>query len=85
MAASLGDNPLSLHKKTFSPTIIASSTTIPRTRINVNNDNILIERSTAGIKRKPPINDIGIPSETQNASFGLRNIAKINTTSTKPK
>ena len=31
------------------------------------------------------MNDIGIPSETQNASFGLRNIAKTNTTKTKPK
>ena len=83
-AASLGSIPLSLNNAIFSPTTTASSTTMPRTRINVNKDNILIERSRGDINQNPPINDIGIPSETQNANFGFKNIANTTTTNNKP-
>ena len=63
---------------------IASSTTIPRTRINVNKDNILIETPNTGISQNPPIKEIGIPNETQKASFGFKNSARTRTTSNSP-
>ena len=52
--------------------------------MNVNSDNILIERSKAGMNQKPPIKDIGIPRETQNANLGFRKIAKTRTTRKRP-
>jgi len=58
--------------------------TIPKTKINVKSDNIFIETSPKGINQNPPINEMGIPSETQKANFGLRNNAKIKTTSNNP-
>ena len=84
-AASIPFNPLSLHKKTFSPTIIASSTTIPNTKIKVNRDNMLIETSKIGINQKPPMKEIGIPNDTQKANFGFKKIARIITTRNSPK
>ena len=62
----------------------ASSTTIPSTRINVKRDNKLIETSKYGNIINAPINEIGIPSETQNASLGLRNKANITNTRNRP-
>ena len=46
---------------------------------------MLIDRSAAGIKRNPPIKDIGIPRDTQKASLGFKKIAKTNTTKVKPR
>ena len=46
---------------------------------------MLIDTSKIGINQKPPIKDIGIPNETQNASFGLRKIARMITTRSSPK
>ncbi len=62
--------------KTFSPTMIASSTTIPRTTININVDNTFIVTPSIGSKIKAPPNEIGIPIATQNATDGLKNIVK---------
>ena len=53
--------------------------------MNVNSDNILMERSAAGIKRNPPINDIGIPNETQKASLGFKKMANTKTTKVRPR
>ena len=75
IAASFELIPLSLKRAIFSPTTTASSTTIPNTNMKVNSDNILMERPKSGISQKPPMNEIGIPKETQNANFGLKNNA----------
>ena len=83
-AASTEFIPRSLNSAIFSPTTIASSTTIPKTRINVNNDNILMDRSKGPNNQKPPMNEIGIPRETQKASLGFKNNAKTMITSMSP-
>ena len=64
---------------------MASSTTIPNTKMKVNKDNILIETSKIGINQKPPMKEIGIPKETQKANFGFKKIARIKTTRKRPK
>ena len=83
-AASSGSIPLSLNNAIFSPTTIASSTTIPKTRIKVKSDNMLMERLNGANNQKPPIKEIGIPRETQNANFGLRKSAKTKITKKRP-
>ena len=84
-AASILDKPLSFQIKMFSPTIIASSTTIPRTKMNTNRESILMETSALGRSQNPPIKEMGIPKETQKASFGFRKMAKTITTRVKPR
>ena len=49
-----------------------------------NSDSKLIETSRYGSINNAPINEIGIPSDTQNANFGLRNMASINKTRIRP-
>ena len=43
--------------------------------MKVNNDSIFIDNPNSGMSQNPPINEIGIPKETQNANFGLKNNA----------
>ena len=83
-AASTGSIPRSLKSAIFSPTTIASSTTIPKTKIKVNNDNMLIDMSNGPNNQKPPIKEIGIPKETQKANFGFKNNAKTMITNISP-
>ena len=83
-AASTEFIPRSLNNAIFSPTTIASSTTIPSTKMKVNNDNILIERSRGPNNQKPPMKEIGIPRETQNANLGFKNNARTIITSIRP-
>ena len=73
-----------MNKAIFSPTIIASSTTIPNTKINVNRESILIERFNGANSQNPPMKEIGIPKETQNANFGFKNKANTIMTSMRP-
>ena len=82
-AASTEFMPRSLNRAIFSPTTIASSTTIPKTRMNVNSDNIFMDKFNGPNSQNPPMNEIGIPSETQ-ANFGFKNNANTKITSMSP-
>ena len=68
----------------FSPTTMASSTTIPNTKIKVKRESIFIDTSTIGINIKPPRKEIGIPKETQPARFVLRKRARTIITKARP-
>ena len=70
--------------KTFSPTIIASSTTIPNTTININADKTFTVTPICGSIIRAPPKEIGIPIATQNATEGLRNMVNKNNTKTIP-
>ena len=83
-AASTEFIPRSLNRAIFSPTTIASSTTIPKTRMNVNSDNIFMDKSNGPNSQNPPMNEIGIPSETQKANFGFKNNANTKITRMSP-
>ena len=63
---------------------MASSTTIPRTKIKVNSESILIETSKKGKNQIAPKNDIGIPNDIQKASLGLINKDSTNITNKRP-
>ena len=52
----------------FSPTTTASSTTIPITMISANSDTMLMFTPRYGNSRKAPMNEMGTPIATQNAS-----------------
>ena len=52
--------------------------------MKVNNDNMLIDRSNGPNNQKPPIKEIGMPSETQKANFGFKNNANTRITSMSP-
>ena len=69
---------------TFSPTIIASSTTIPSARMNANRESMLIEASRPGISSSAPRNDIGMPSITHMASLICRNSPRMINIRTRP-
>ena len=69
----------------FSPTTIASSTTIPSATINANIEIMLIVTSIDGRNRKQPMNEIGIPIVTQNASLNSRNSPNITMTRASPR
>ena len=84
-AASDLPSPRCLNMKIFSPTIIASSTTIPKTKIKVNREIMLMDTSNNGNNQKPPMNDIGIPSDIQPANFGFRNNANTKITKDNPR
>ena len=68
----------------FSPTTIASSTTMPSTRMNANSDIMLIETSNTGISAIEPRKDTGMPSVTHSASRRRRNSASTTNTIAKP-
>ena len=68
----------------FSPTIIASSTTIPSTTTKANNDMTLIETSRPGIIASAPRNEIGIPRLTHTASRSSKNKARTRKTRRNP-
>ena len=68
----------------FSPTTIASSTTIPRTKIKANNEIMFILVSKIGINIMPPAKLIGIPIIIQNAKSILKNIASVINTKSSP-
>ena len=68
----------------FSPTTIASSTTIPRTRMNEYTVTILSDVPCSGMRAIAPKNVTGIPSVTQKASRGRKNSAKTTKTSSRP-
>ncbi len=70
--------------KTFSPTIIASSTTIPNTTININADKTFTVTPIFGRIIRAPPKEIGIPIDTQNATDGLKNMVNKNKTRTIP-
>ena len=61
-------SPASRSVMMFSPTTTASSTTIPMTMINANSDTMLMFTPRYGSSRKAPMNEIGTPIATQNAS-----------------
>ena len=67
---------LILLRNTFSPTIIASSTTIPSTTINIKVDKTFIVTPNSGSNNNAPPKDMGIPMATQKATEGLKNIVK---------
>ena len=75
---------LSVAVWTLSPMIIASSTTIPSTRIKPKMLNTLTEPPTAGISANAPRKAIGIPNITQNASCNRRKIPSTTSTNTTP-
>ena len=68
----------------FSPTTMASSTTIPSTRTNANSEIMLTETPKAGISAMAPRNESGIPRLTQKASRSSRKSASATNTSTNP-
>ena len=70
--------------KTFSPTMIASSTTIPKTTINIKVDNTLIVTPSIGSKISAPPKEMGIPIATQKATEGRKNIVRSIRTKTIP-
>ena len=69
---------------TLSPMMMASSTTIPSTRMNPKRLSKLREPSTKGKRANAPRNAIGIPSITQKANCNLRNMPSITSTNTIP-
>ena len=76
--------PISWCEKIFSPTTIASSTTIPSTRINANRDIIFIVVSSEGIAINAPAKLIGIPIIIQKDKSIRKNSAKVKKTSPSP-
>ena len=70
--------------KILSPTTIASSTTIPRTRMNENSEIMLTDTPSIGIIAIAPRNDIGMPIDTQIASRNRRKSASTAKTRNSP-
>ena len=86
IAASAPSRPFSFSEWIFSPTIIASSTTIPMTRRNAKSDITFNDTSFDGRKINVPANAVKIPTAHQNATIGLKNIIRtINTKNNPPK
>ena len=77
IAASIGLSPFLRYSYTFSPTTMASSTTIPSTTRNPNMEIMLILTPTSGRKMIPPIKEIVIPIMTQKARRYSRNRVKM--------
>ncbi len=76
--------PRCMWPKAFSPTTMASSTTMPSVMIRAKSVIMLIDRSSPGISRKAPMKEMGMPRDTQNDSRGSRNRARMMMTSTPP-
>ncbi len=85
IAAWLLDFPISICRKTFSVTIIASSTSIPITRMIPNIVIMLIVTSTRDMIMIATKNANGIPSAVRNASLTFKNIGKRHMTNANPK
>ena len=56
---------------------MASSTTIPKTKINVKRDNIFIDTSKIGINQNPPIKDIEFPMKPKKLILVLKIMPKL--------
>ena len=78
---------LSISEYADSPMIMASSTTIPSTRINANRLSMLIDTPTisSGITNKVPRKQTGKPTMTQNASLIFKNKESTKKTRSAPK
>ena len=68
----------------FSPTTMASSTTMPSTTMKAKREIRLIVTSKVGISRMAPRKETGIPRATQPASLRRRKRARTRNTSTNP-
>ena len=68
----------------LSPTMTASSTTMPSTRMNAKSDTALSETSSVGISAIAPRNEIGMPRLTQKATRSSRKSASTTRTSANP-
>ena len=68
----------------FSPTMMASSTTMPSTRRNAKLETMFVDTPSPGINAIAPRNAIGIPRLTQRASRISRNNVSTTRTSTRP-
>ncbi len=84
MAASIGFMPACVFANACSPTIIASSTTMPRVMMNANSVTMLIDNPSEPNSKNAPRNDAGMPNATQNARRISRNNARIKSTSPSP-
>ena len=69
----------------FSPTTIASSTTIPMARMKAKSDIRLIDTPSADITAKVPTKDTAIPTATQKASRISRKSVSASSTSASPR
>ena len=83
-AAFKGGKPSSCLRNIFSPMMMASSTTIPRTIMKAKREIMLMETSKLGKIASPVKKDIGIPSVTQKANRTLRNNPRRTITSVRP-
>ena len=84
VAALKGGSPSSCLRNIFSPMIMASSTTIPRTMIKAKSDIMFMDTSRCGRIASPVRNDIGMPRVTQKASRMSRKRARRTNTSPRP-
>ena len=78
---------LSISEYADSPIMMASSTTIPSTRINANRESMLIDTPiiSSGITNSVPRKHTGRPTITQNASLIFKNNDSTKNTSNAPK
>jgi len=83
-AAASGDRVLPRSCMMFSPTTIASSTTMPRTSKNTNSEIMFKETPVNGRTAMAPRNATGMPTATQMASLNCKNRASISRTMTPP-
>ncbi len=67
MAAARGVMPRCRYSKTFSPTTMASSTTMPSTTRKANIEIMLMLTPTSGNSARPPTNETTMPIITQKA------------------
>ena len=76
--------PSSRWAKTFSPTTMASSTTMPRARMKAKRVIMLMVTPSDGTTSMAPRNEIGMPIMTQKASRALSRVPRTRSTSTRP-
>ncbi len=79
-----GSSPSSYLRNTFSPTTMASSTTMPNTIIKANREIMFMDTSNLGKSISPAMKEMGIPRVTQKASRTLRNSPRRMLTRTRP-
>jgi hypothetical protein len=85
MEASKGSPVPSCSAYTFSPTTMASSTTMPMERMKPKRDRRLIDTSRYCMRMNVPVNDKKMPTEVQKASRGARKRVSVRTTRNSPK
>ena len=68
----------------LSPTMIASSTTIPSTRMKANSESMFIDMPSSGSTHSAPMKEIGIPIVTQKARRKRRKSASTRKTRSSP-